>query len=181
MRSTPQTMSSSSITLKTQRLILQPFSHADAAEVFAGITPTLTRYMTFDPPDSLQSFETIGQQWSRLIDEGSEYTFVIRQRRNRDFIGIAAAHRVTEQEPELGIWVSEREQGRGYGYEAVAAVVNWCAGSFSPAAYRYPVAEENLPSRRIAERLGGQVTATEKSAKFTSLIYRIPAPVPPPG
>lgn len=167
-------MKPTTLTLQTGRLLLQPFSHADAHEIFAETTPPLTRCMTFDPPDCLQSFETTGQRWSRLIDEGSEYTFVIRRRQNGDFIGTATNHRVTEHEPELGIWVGGREQGRGYGHEAAAAVLNWRPERFSPAAYRHPAAKENLPSRRIGKRLGGQVIATENSAKLTSLLYRIP-------
>ncbi|WP_312704984.1 GNAT family N-acetyltransferase [Stenotrophomonas lactitubi] len=169
-------MKSSINPLLTQHLVLRPFSCADGHEVFAGITPTLTRFMAFDPPGSFAAFEKIGQQWLRLIEQGSEYTFVIRHLQDGRFVGIAAVHRVTEGEPELGIWISEREHGQGYGGEAVSAVVHWCAGRFAAAAYRYPVAVANVASRRIAEALGGQVVGTEQNAKFASVVYRIPVP-----
>ncbi len=162
--------------VQTEHLVLRPFSCADGHEVFAGITPTLTRFMAFDPPDSFAAFEKIGQEWLRLIEEGAEYTFVIRHLQDGRFMGIAAVHRATEGEPELGIWISEREHGQGYGREAVRAVVHWCAERLAAVAYRYPVAVDNVASRRIAEALGGQVVGTEQSAKFASVVYRIPVP-----
>ncbi|QKW57077.1 GNAT family N-acetyltransferase [Stenotrophomonas sp. NA06056] len=164
--------------LQTDHLVLRPFSCADGNEVFAEITPTLTRFMAFDPPDSLAAFEKIGQEWVRLIEEGSEYTFVIRHLQDGRFMGIAAVHDATEDEPELGIWISEREHGHGYGGEAVRAVVHWCAERLAAVAYRYPVAVENVASRKIAEGLGGRVVGTEQNAKFASVVYRIPASEP---
>ncbi|KAF1017472.1 MAG: hypothetical protein GAK31_00737 [Stenotrophomonas maltophilia] len=161
--------------LHTRRLALQPFSPADADEAFAALTPALTRYMAFDPPPSAQAFECIWRAWIRRIDEGSEATFVVRERQTGDFIGIAAVHDAQAREPELGIWISEREHGKGYGREAVAAAMQWCALQFSSVAFSYPVAVENLPSRRTAEALGGQVVATEQTAKFTQVVYRLPA------
>lgn len=161
--------------LHTRRLELQPLSAADANEVHAAITPTLTRFMAFDPPESAQAFEGIWRGWLRHIDEGSEYTFVVRERRTGTFIGITAVHDAQTRQPELGIWIAEREQGKGYGREAVTAALRWCVARFSPEAFRYPVAVENLASRRIAEGLGGVVVRTEQVAKYLQVVYRIPA------
>ncbi|MDT3487548.1 GNAT family N-acetyltransferase [Stenotrophomonas maltophilia] len=161
--------------LQTQRLALQPFSAVDANEVHAAITPTLTRFMAFDPPESAQAFEAIWREWIRRIDEGSEYTFVVRERQAGSFIGIAAVHEAQTREPELGIWIGEHEHGKGYGRDAVAAAMQWCSAQCSPEAFRYPVAVENLASRRIAEGLGGVVVRTEQAAKYLQVVYRIPA------
>jgi len=160
--------------IQTQRLELQPFCADDADEVFAAITPTLTRFMAFDPPKSTQSFEGIWRGWLPRIAEGSEYTFVVRERRTGTFIGIAAVHDTQTREPELGIWISEREHGKGYGREAVASAMRWCVAEFSPEAFRYPVAVQNVASRRIAEGLGGRVVATEQTGRFEQVVYRIP-------
>jgi RimJ/RimL family protein N-acetyltransferase len=167
--------------IQTDRLVLRPFSKADADEAFVEITPALTRYMAFEPPASPAAFELVWREWVRSTDNGSDYTFVIRHVQKGSFIGLAGLHRTAEREPELGIWVSERERGHGYGREAVRVVAEWCDTRFSPAAYRYPVAEANVPSRRIAESLGGRVIGTEKTTKYASVVYRIPAPIRPPG
>ena len=115
------------------------------------------------------------EYWLRRIAEGSEYTFVVRERRTGTFSGIAAVHDAQTPEPELGIWISEREHGKGYGREAVASAMRWCVAECSPEAFRYPVAVQNVASRRIAEGLGGRVVATEQTGRFEQVVYRIPA------
>lgn len=156
------------------RVYLRPFSAADAAEAFAAITPTLTRFLGFDPPPSRDAFDAIWRAWLPAIAEGSDITFCIRHRPSGRFLGLAGLHHAQTPEPELGIWISEREHGHGYGREAVTVVAKWTTTTLEPAAFRYPVAERNLPSRRIAEALGGQVVARETKPKYDAVIYRIP-------
>ncbi|CAJ49854.1 GNAT family N-acetyltransferase [Bordetella avium] len=163
-------MSWTTIEIVTARL--RPFAPSDAAEAFSCITPTLTRYMTFEPAPSAADFETVWRAWLPAIAAGTDFTFTLRS--DGRFIGLAGLHRTGDPEPELGIWVRESEHRQGYGKEAVAAVAAWAGAAFAARALRYPVAEKNLPSRRIAERLGGQVFAHEQKAKYLALIYRIP-------
>ncbi len=42
-------MTLNTVTLSTQRLTLKPFTANDADETYNCITPTLTRYMAWDP------------------------------------------------------------------------------------------------------------------------------------
>jgi RimJ/RimL family protein N-acetyltransferase len=163
------------IDIQTERLQIRPFSAADAGEAFDAITPTLTRFMAFDPPPSRSAFETIWRQWLSTIADGSDITFVIRHRETGGFIGLAGLHNTRAPEPQLGIWVSEREHRQGYGREAVRAVAAWGAAAFGPDAFRYPVAEANYASRRIAEEMGGQVVDHQITPKYASVIYRIPS------
>ena len=161
--------------IQTERLNLRPFSAADSGEAFDALTPTLTRFMAFDPPPSRSAFEAVWRQWLFSIADGSDFHFVIRHRERGDFIGLAGLHNTLSPEPEIGIWVSEQEHGQGYGREAVRAVVEWGTAAFGPHSFRYPVAEANHASRRIAEELRGCVVDHEITPKYRSLIYRIPA------
>ncbi|MET4575488.1 GNAT family N-acetyltransferase [Ottowia thiooxydans] len=162
------------ISIETARLSLRPFSPKDADEAFDCITSTLTRYMSFDPPTSKTAFETIWRSWLNEIEAGIDFTFAIRTRPLNGFIGLAGLHRVQEPEPELGIWVRENEHGHAYGREAVASLAGWAAKTLHVASFVYPVAEENMPSRRIAESLGGTVVGRHATQKYNALIYRIP-------
>lgn len=161
--------------IQTERLIIRPFSNVDANEAFAAITPNITRYMAFEPPTSLAAFEAVWRDWLSSIADGSDYTFVIRHLTGREFVGLVGLHGTSGPEPELGIWLAENEHGRGYGREAVRAVAEWCVARFHPVSFRYPVAEANLSSRRIAEWLGGSVVSNESTAKYASVTYGIPA------
>ncbi len=161
--------------IPSPRLLLKPFSPADANEAFTCITPTLTRYMSFDPPPSAPAFEAIWRRWLDDIAAGRDFVFAIRSRSTRTFIGLCGLHRTFEAEPELGIWVRESEHGHAYGREAVGVVFAWGAKHFAPAAFTYPVAQANTPSRRIAESLGGVAVAHRPGTKYDTVVYRIPA------
>ncbi|WP_414495356.1 GNAT family N-acetyltransferase [Stenotrophomonas maltophilia] len=63
----------------------------------------------------------------------------------------------------------------GYGPEAAAAVRALACRRLDCTALRYPVAEQNAPSRRLAESLGGVPVFREGSVKYTSIVYRVPA------
>jgi len=83
---------------------------------------------------------------------------------------------------ETGVWIKESAQGRGYGREAVAAVIKWASEKFRPSGFLYPVVDENTPSRRLAETLGGKIIGTRQRHKHGDeerklLLYRIPSPV----
>lgn len=165
------------IEIKSQRLSIKPFAPTDANDAFGCITPTLTRYLSFDPAPTPVIFESIWRTWLPKIDAGVDFAFAIRDRKTRDFIGLAGLHRTGDAEPELGIWVREDNHGQGYGCEAVKAVAAWAAERFGPASFMYPVARENVPSRRLAEALGGTVIGERTAPKYDSVIYQIPAKI----
>lgn len=175
MTATLRAMCPDDWTINSPRLHLRPFTPEDAGEAFAAITPGLTRYMAFDPPVSEQAFAAVWTTWLPTIADGTDVTFVIRLRTDDAFLGLAGLHRTTDVEPELGIWIAEAMHGHGYGHEAVAAVRALASRRLDRAAFRYPVAEQNLPSRRLAESLGGVPVAREQNVKYIAIVYRIPA------
>lgn len=161
--------------IRSERLWLRPFAASDVEEAFVAITPTLTRFMAFDPLPSRAAFEVVWRRWLQEIEDGSDLTLVIRHLENGRFIGLAGVHRARSSEPELGIWVREPDQGHHFGREAVRAVVAWGATELGVHAFHYPVAEDNHASRRIAETLSGEVIGHEATPKYRYVIYRIPA------
>lgn len=168
-------MSWNAAAITSERLMLRPFRPADADEAFACITPSLTRYLSFEPPATATEFEAVWRTWLAQISAGTDFNFTLRQRETGGFLGLLGLHRAQAAEPELGIWIRENEHGRGYGREAVAALARWAAQSFAPEAFTYPVAEANTASRRIAQGLGGEVVARQQRPKYAAVVYRIPA------
>jgi len=50
----------------------------------------------------------------------------------------------------------------------------WVSEELNPDCFEYPVAEENVASRRIAESLGGVIVSRRTNPKYLSVVYRIP-------
>lgn len=162
------------IDIKSKRLSLKLFTAGDAEEVFAAITPAITRFMQWEPPQSREAFALVWQSWLASIPGGSDLHFVVRLLANDRCLGLVGLHAAQTACPEIGIWIREDAQGSGIGREAVAAVATWASKELNADCFEYPVAEENVASRRIAERLGGSIVETRSNAKYTAVVYRIP-------
>lgn len=90
-------------------------------------------------------------------------------------IGLFSAHNFTTPVPRLALWVCEGFQRQGYASEALTSIMHWVREYFEPDYFIYPVAEENSPSRKLVEGLGGKPVGVEQDPKFTLIIYHIPA------
>lgn len=162
------------IHIESRRLSIRPFSATDADSAFQCITPSLTRFMAWDPPASREEFDRVWQAWLLSIDEGTEVVFAIRHRDDGGFLGLVGLHRLRDVSPELGIWIREDRHKEALGREAVTLVARWASRTLGIASFIYPVAEENYPSRRIAESLGGIVVERRETPKYKSVVYVIP-------
>lgn len=80
--------------------------------------------------------------------------------------------------PELGLWLKESVHGQGFGREVVAALVEWGHVTLGKESFLYPVAVQNIASRRIAENLRGEIIGHLKKPKYESVVYKIPFPGP---
>ncbi|MEE4484363.1 GNAT family N-acetyltransferase [Serratia ficaria] len=158
----------------TDRLLIAPFTAADADDVYQAITPTLTRFMNFEPEESPEAFANVWQSWLPLIREGEEAMFIARLRDGKGFVGMGGVHNLHSATPELGIWVKESLHGQGYGREIVQAMALWASERYRPQHFLYPVAEQNAPSRRIAESLGGVVAGRRENIKYDCVVYHLP-------
>ncbi|MGF6726784.1 RimJ/RimL family protein N-acetyltransferase [Paraburkholderia sp. GAS41] len=165
---------SEEIQIESERLSIRPFSADDADATFHCITPSLTRFMSWEPPASRGDFDRVWRGWLPTIAEGTDFVFAIRQRDDGSFLGLAGLHRVRNASAELGIWIREDFQKQGFGRDAVGLVATWASFALGIESFTYPVAEQNYPSRRIAESLGGVVVERRETPKYMSVIYRIP-------
>jgi RimJ/RimL family protein N-acetyltransferase len=174
-------MDLSSVSLSSQRLVLKSFSSDDAREAFLLATPTIARFMSWEPAPSFEAFERIWQNWIPKMRAGTDASLTVRHKPSLEFLGIAGLHNTDAIEPEVGIWIKEFQHGYGYGREAVATIVAFVGSDLGKQAVLYPVVEQNGPSRRLAERLGGKVIGTRLLRKAAGVehpevVYRIPAP-----
>jgi len=173
-------MSLNSVALTSQRLLLMPFTSNDAPEAFEAATPTLTRFMGWDPAPSLEVFAQIWRSWFPMMTAGTDLHLVVREKLTLEFLGMAGLHNISADEPETGIWIKESRHGYGYGREAVAAVISFAARDLGKWAVLYPVVEQNGSSRHLAERLGGGIVGTRVLRKaggvvHPEVVYRISA------
>jgi RimJ/RimL family protein N-acetyltransferase len=160
------------ILIQSPRLQLSQFQMSDAKDVFECITPSITKFMRWEPlpwNEYLQLCEKRAQ-----TEDPNSFHFVIRQRDNKECLGRCALEEAGTAKPEIGLWIKESAHGQGFGREVVSALVDWGFKTLNKESFIYPVAVENTASRRIAEGLGGELIGNRSNPKYESVVYRIP-------
>ena len=162
------------VEFSTARPVVRPFTPSDASEVFDCISPEITKLMAWEPPSTMEAFEAVWRGWLVGIESRTNFNFVARERDTGRFLGVLGLHAARSPAPELGIWLRADAHGVGLGRELVSGVVRWASNATDIGHFEYPVAEQNLPSRRIAEALGGQVRGHRTHPKYYAVVYHIP-------
>lgn len=135
--------------LKTERLLMQPWTESDAEDLRALIsergdgTPTVDR-----------ALEIIAAQHAALSAAGITL-LPIRRRVEGDLIGYCGliVGRATAEEPEIAYELFRRVHGRGYATEAAGAVLA-AATATGRSRLWSTVGSWNIPSLRVLEKLG---------------------------
>lgn len=145
--------------IETARLRIGPLAPDEAAQV-QSLTddPAVTGAVDFLP----DRFGLVDAQ--ALIASGRHGRDVflgVRERDGGTLVGIVGTHLRTEQAIEIGYWIGGAARGRGYGAEAVGAVITLVANRFPQ---RLVVAEcrpENVASSGLLRKLGFEDTGDE--------------------
>jgi [ribosomal protein S5]-alanine N-acetyltransferase len=166
-------------TLHTERIILQPISLDDASQVQA-IFPQweIVRYLTnqvpwpYPPDGALGFYRDIAIP---AMERGDAWHWTLRLKTNPDrIIGTIG---LTRGESNRGFWLDPAFQRHGLMLEASNRVTDFWFKVLEMPLMRVPKAVENTGSRRISEKQGMRMVATEDrdyvSGRLPSEIWEI--------
>lgn len=148
-------MDTTKIKLDSERLEIVPMSEKYASEIFNELTDEITKYMFPKTPQKINETLEYIQSMQPKMKKGEEFTIVILNKQTREFLGCGGAHKLNTTTPEFGIWIKKSAHGNKYGREAIHTLKNWIDENFDYQYLKYPVDRRNIPSRKIAESLGG--------------------------
>lgn len=145
---------------------------ADAEDVFSFISPSVTKYMPWEPP----SWDEYRERCENRIQHPDPdiFHFVIRRQDNNECLGLSSFEDASAASPELGLWLKASAHGQGFGKEVVTAIAQWGHATLDKNSFIYPVAIQNAASRRIAESLHGEIIEHRNGKKYESVVYKIP-------
>ncbi|GGM30258.1 GNAT family N-acetyltransferase [Dactylosporangium sucinum] len=148
-------------TLTTDRLLLRPFTRADAPEVhrawqderFIASAPVDYPYAAADLETAL-AWCTTGIEQRRL--DGKGVGFAVVPRPGGPLVGHVSLFGADwqAQTSEIHYWTAPWARGHGYAAEAAAAVARWALTTQRQARITLQVDTNNPASRRVAERAG---------------------------
>jgi RimJ/RimL family protein N-acetyltransferase len=169
--------------IETERLRLRAYRRDDVddlAEMFAD-----PEHMRFYPAPYTrdQTQASVDRQLESYRDEGFG-TWVIEDRETAGFLGTAGPSiQLVEglREVEIGWHVRPGAKGRGIAPEAGAAARDWAFANLEVDHLISLVRPENVPSARVAEKLGMRVEREVDHKGLLHGVYRIDRATPRAG
>lgn len=147
----------SGVIIETERLILKPIRLEYADKIFPEFTDEVTKFMFPNTPSDISETQEYINGSMKKIKKGTDIAVSIFDKSTGEFFGGGGLHRLDTPTPELGIWIKKGAHGKKIGREAVAGLKRWADENLKYEYLRYPVAVENIASRKIPESLGGIV------------------------
>jgi len=169
------------VRIEGERILLSPVSEEHAQDIFHEFTEDITRYMMPKPlTDMAHAYEFVNT-CRKNMKAGLELILAITKATSGEFLGICAIHGTdAPQVAELGVWIKKSAHGKKLGREAIRCLAEWGRKNLLLSYLIYPVARDNIPSRKIAESLGGvvleeRVRKSMSGATLNEIVYKIEA------
>ena len=169
-------------TLETPRLLLHPLELADAEQIQAifphwEVVRLLASRVPWPyPPDGASTY--IRDIALPAVERGDEWHWMLRLKTQPDQL-IGGINLTKGDKDNRGFWLGLPWQRRGLMSEACEIVTNFWFETLQFPVLRVPKAIGNIASRRISEKSGMRLVATEErdyvSGRFLSEIWEITA------
>ena len=145
-------------TLETDRLILRKIKESDAEEAFKNWTndSKTTRYVTWEPHGTVKVTKKLFKTWEEQYNEPYTYKWIVYVKELDKIIGtIDIVHKDIEYKTcEIGYCYGSKYWNKGYGTEALKAVLEYLFNKVGFELIEIRHQEENPASGRVMQKAG---------------------------
>lgn len=164
-------------TLKTERLVIQPYSSSYLEDYYKEFTSEITKYQYPDCFSDIEAADKVLSGFAADMEQGDMLELVICTQ-DGEFLGSIEVFGLREETPEIGLWLKMAAHGTGYGYEALKSVIEYLTAAKKYPYYIYEADVRNTPSIRLVEKFqcekgGCEEITTESGKKLKLQTYRI--------
>lgn len=137
--------------IKSERFNVAPFEMKYLNHYFNGFNAEITKFQWPDPFESIEDARATLQEFLNEMDREETLLFSILSK-DGDFLGSVEVHGLTEDYPELGIWIIKSEQNKGYAYEALNVVLDYVCSKYDKTAFYYEADIRNTGSIKLLRK-----------------------------
>lgn len=137
--------------IRTERIIIVPFEMKYLKDYYLGFNEEITKYQWPDPFGSMDDARDMLQEFLDEMEREETLIFCILSG-DAAFLGSVEVHGLMGDCPELGVWIVESEQGRGYAYEALAEVLGYVRSQYGKDAFYYEADIRNIGSVKLLKK-----------------------------
>ena len=145
-----------------------PFDMKYLEDYYKYFDEKITKYQWPDPFVNIEDARNLLQGF--LDDMGKEETLIFSIVDDEErFVGSVEMHGMTEDCPELGVWVIESEQGKGYAFEALKYILDYAYERYGKIEFFYEADVRNIGSNKLLAKLSdGYEIETLETEEFVT-------------
>ena len=144
------------------RIRIIPFNMRYLDDYYRNFNREIAKYQWPDPFESMDDARNLLQDFLDEMENDETLLFAVIDADER-FIGSVEMHGLSDDCPELGVWIIESEQGKGYAYEALKFLLDYAYEKYGKTDFFYEADVRNVGSNRLLAKLstGYEVKALE--------------------
>lgn len=147
--------------IHTKKISIVPFEMKYLLDYYHGFNHEITQFQWPDPFENSDSAKNTLQEFLNEMGRGEMLLFSILSR-NDAFLGSVEVHGLTGQCPELGVWIIESEQNKGYAYEALNEVLHYAGAKYGKDSFFCEVDVRNIASTKLLHKFENQYEIIEQ-------------------
>ena len=128
-----------------------PFDMKYLDDYYNGFNAEITRFQWPDPFNNVDDAKALLSEFLHEMRIGKTLLYAVLSKEGT-FLGSVELHGFSEDCPEIGIWITESEQNKGYAYDALNAVLDYACSNYHKTEFYYEVDIRNTGSIRLLQK-----------------------------
>ena len=128
-----------------------PFDMKYLDDYYNGFNSEITKYQWPDPFDHVEDAEALLREFLDEMQRGETLLYSIISNEGT-FLGSVEMHGLSGDCPELGVWIIESKQRKGYAYDALSAILNYARSYYHKTGFYYEADIRNIGSMRLLQK-----------------------------
>ena len=139
--------------MSRNEISIVPFDMKYLDDYYNGFNAEITKYQWPDPFINIEDARALLLEFLDEMQTGKTLFYSVLSKEGV-FIGSVEVHGLSEDCPELGVWIIESEQNKGYAYDALNAVLNHTCSNYHKTKFYYEADIRNIGSMKLLQKFG---------------------------
>lgn len=137
--------------IHTEGINVVPFEMKYLLDYYYEFNHEITKFQWPDPFETSDNAKDMLQIFLNEMEKEETLLFSILSK-NDKFLGSVEVHGLTGECPELGVWIIETEQKKGYAYKALNEVLNYVITKYGKDSFFYEADIRNIASTNLLRK-----------------------------
>ncbi|MBP5462662.1 MAG: GNAT family N-acetyltransferase [Lachnospiraceae bacterium] len=144
-----------------EKIKIVPFEMRFLKDYYWGFNTEITKYQWPDPFGTVDDARKLLLEFLREMERGDTLIYAILTNDDR-FVGSVEMHGLSDDIPEIGVWIIESEQRKGYAFEALNKLIDLAREKFEKNEFYYEADIRNEGSMKLLNRLADDYGIAEQ-------------------